>query len=134
MGGCCGRSFTDEEIEKCNSLQELSELLLKRKETFLKESEQINQYLQDPNIEVENIDVNSLSPDILEKRVYYLKDLYGAFTKLAETFQNNPDLPLDECKNHSSDIAAMYFQTYDPSKDLDNLMNKFDEFVEKQKK
>ena len=129
MGGCCGRSFTDEEIEKCNSLPELSELLLKRKETFLKESEQINQYLQ-----VENIVVNSLSPDILKKRVYYLKDLYGAFTKLAETFQNNPDLPLDECKNHSSDIAAMYFQTYDPSKVLDNLMNKFDEFVEKQKK
>ena len=45
-------------IEKCNSFQEISELLLKRKEIFIQESEQIKLYLQIQKLEVENFKGN----------------------------------------------------------------------------
>jgi hypothetical protein len=134
MGGCCGRNFSDEEIDKATSLKELAEILTKRKETFPSEGDQIAAYLQDPNSEVENIDVKGIEPSILEKRIDYLKDLEGAYTKVAETLLNNPNLPLDECKSHCTDIVSRYFQTYDPNKELDSDMEKFDQFVEKNQK
>ena len=131
MGGCCGRNFTDEEIDKSKSLKELAEIFQKRKDTFPTEGNQIKAYLEDPNTEVENIDVKGIEPSILEKRIDYLKDLEGAYTKVAETLESNPNLPLDEAKSHCTDIVSRYFQTYDPNKELDSDMEKFEEFVEK---
>ena len=131
MGGCCGRAYNDEEIDKASSLKELAEILLKRKEGFATEGNQIGEYLKDPNVEVDTIDVKGIEPDILEKRISYLRDLEGAYTKVAETLLKNNQLPLDEAKTHCTDICSRYLQTYDPNKDLDADMEKFDLFVEK---
>jgi hypothetical protein len=62
-------------IEKCNSFQEISELLLKRKEIFIQESEQIKLYLQVQKLEVENINEITISSYTFEKRINYLKEL-----------------------------------------------------------
>ena len=62
-------------IEKCNSFQEISELLLKRKEIFIQESEQIKLYLQVQKLEVENINEITISSYTFEERINYLKEL-----------------------------------------------------------
>ena len=62
-------------IEKSNSFQEISELLLKRKEIFIQESEQIKLYLQVQKLEVENIKEITISSYTFEERINYLKEL-----------------------------------------------------------
>ncbi len=72
------------ENEKSNTLQEIWELLLKRKKIFIQESEQIKLYLQVPNLEVENIEESTISSDTLEERINYLKELDNLLLNLNE--------------------------------------------------
>jgi hypothetical protein len=65
-------------------LQEIWELLLKRKKIFIQESEQIKLYLQVPNLEVENIEESTISSDTLEERINYLKELDNLLLNLNE--------------------------------------------------
>ncbi len=65
-------------------MQEIWELLLKRKKIFIQESEQIKLYLQVPNLEVENIEESTISSDTLEERINYLKELDNLLLNLNE--------------------------------------------------
>ena len=134
MGGCCGRAFTDQEIDDAKTLNDIIEILNKRRENFPTEISQIEGYLEDPNKEVDVIDVKGISPEILEKRVPFLKDLDNAYAKVAETLYKNLSLPLNDTKNYVTDIVSHYFQTYDPNGDLPKDITKFEEFVENNKK
>ena len=72
MGGCCGgREVIDNEIDKASSLKELSKIFLERKNYLDKEKKEIELFLENPNAEVENIDVREIEPSILKKRIYY---------------------------------------------------------------
>ena len=133
MGGCCGRDFADEEIDGAKTLNDLIEILNKRRENFSTEISQIEGYLEDPNKEVDVIDVKGIEPSILEKRVPFLKDLDNAYAKVAEILYKNPSLPLNDTKNYVTDIVSHYFQTYDPNGDLPKDISKFEEFVDKNK-
>ena len=134
MGGCCGRDFADEEIDGAKTLNDLIEILNKRRENFSTEISQIEGYLEDPNKEVDVIDVKGIEPQILEKRVPFLKDLDNAYAKVAETLYKNLSLPLNDTKNYVTDIVSHYFQTYDHNWDLPKDITKFEEFVENNKK
>ena len=133
MGGCCGRDFTDQEIDDAKTLNDIIEILNKRRENFPTEISQIEGYLEDPNKEVDVIDVKGISPEILEKRVPFLKDLDNAYAKVAETLYKNLSLPLNDTKNYVTDIVSHYFQTNDPNGDLPKDISKFEEFVDKNK-
>ena len=130
MGGCCGgREVIDNEIEKANSLKELSLLFSERKKNFEKEKNQIELYLNDPNLEVENIDVKEIDPSILKKRINYLSNLEVAFNRVVAILDNNTNLPLNETKSYCHNIISKYYFIYDPNKELESDMEKFEKFV-----
>ena len=132
MGVCCGRSFVDEEIENAESLQDLITIFNERRAKFPQEQMQIQSHLEDPSKNVDLIETENLDKESLQKRILYLNDLQGAFLKVSETLQENPNLPLQETKKYLLNIASKYYLTYDPDKDLDMEMTQFDKFIEKQ--
>ena len=130
MGGCCeGREIIDNEIDKANSLKELSLIFSERKNKFEKEKKEIELFLNDPNVEVENIDVKEIDPSILKKRINYLSNLEVAFNRVVEILDNNTNLPLNETKSYCHNIISKYYFIYDPNKELDSDMEKFEQFV-----
>ncbi len=130
MGGCCeGREIIDNEIDKANSLKELSLIFSERKNKFEKEKKEIELFLNDPNVEVENIDVKEIDPSILKKRINYLTNLDDAFNKVIEILEKNTNLPLNETKSYCHNIISKYYFIYDPNKELDSDMEKFEQFV-----
>ena len=130
MGGCCGgREIIDNEIDKANSLKELSLIFSERKNKFEKEKKEIELFLNDPNVEVENIDVKEIDPSILKKRINYLTNLDDAFNRVIEILEKNTNLPLNETKSHCHNIISKYYFIYDPNKELDSDMEKFEQFV-----
>ena len=132
MGVCCGRSFVDEEIENADNLQDLITIFNERRAKFPQEQMQIQSHLEDPSKNVDLIETENLDKESLQKRILYLNDLQGAFLKVSETLQENPNLPLQETKKYLLNIASKYYLTYDPDKDLDMEMTQFDKFIEKQ--
>jgi len=132
MGVCCGRSFVDEEIENAESLQDLITIFNERRAKFPQEQMQIQSHLEDPSKNIDLIETENLDKESLQKRILYLNDLRGAFLKVSETLQENPNLPLQETKKYLLNIASKYYLTYDPDKDLDMEMTQFDKFIEKQ--
>ena len=132
MGVCCGRSYVDEEIENADNLQDLITIFNERRAKFPQEQMQIQSHLEDPSKNVDLIETENLDKESLQKRILYLNDLQGAFLKVSETLQENPNLPLQETKKYLLNIASKYYLTYDPDKDLDMEMTQFDKFIEKQ--
>ena len=130
MGGCCGgREVIDNEIDKASSLKELSKIFLERKNYLDKEKKEIELFLENPNAEVENIDVREIEPSILKKRIYYLNNLEDAFNRVIEILDNNINLPLNETKSYCQNIISKYYFIYDPNKELDSDIEKFEHFV-----
>ena len=132
MGVCCVRSFTDEEIENAENLQELITIFNERRAKFPQEQMQIQSHLEDPSKNVDLIETENLDKESLQKRIIYLNDLTGAYLKVSETLQENPNLPLKETKKYLLNIASKYYLTYDPDKELDIEMTLFDKFIEDQ--
>jgi hypothetical protein len=131
MGVCCGRTFEDEEIENAESLQDLILIFNERRAKFPQERIQIQSHLEDPSNKIEFIGTDNLDNETLQKRILYLNDLEGAYLKVTETLQENPNLPLKETKKYLMNIATKYYLAYDPDKDLDIEMTQFDKFIEK---
>ena len=130
MGGCCeGREIIDNKIDKANSVKELSLIFSERKNKFEKEKKEIELFLNDPNVEVENIDVKEIDPSILKKRINYLTNLDDAFNRVIEILEKNTNLPLNETKSYCHNIISKYYFIYDPNKELDSDMVKFEQFV-----
>ena len=128
MGVCCGQKYPNEELNECKTINEIIELLNKKRESFKSEIIQIEDYLEDSNKTVEFI------KKVLQKRIPYLRDLNNAYEHLAEILEKNPNLPLNETKNHVNTIISFYHQIYDPNGDLAKNIKYFEDFVHKQNK
>ena len=134
MGICCGEGIKDQEILNASSINELIEILNERKEKFPQEKKQLQDYINDPSKEVDSINVSGIDNEILKQRVPYLNDLENAYNIIIEHLSSNPDLPLKETKEECDNITSLYNLTYDPNKELDMQMQKFENFVNKYKK
>lgn len=134
MGVCCGQKYPNEELNECKTINEIIELLNKKRESFKSEIIQIEDYLEDSNKTVEFINVKGIDKKVLQKRIPYLRDLNNAYELLAEILEKNPNLPLNETKNHVNTIISFYHQIYDPNGDLAKNIKYFEDFVHKQNK
>ena len=134
MGVCCGQKYPNEELNECKTINEIIELLNKKRESFKSEIIQIEDYLEDSNKKVEFINVKGIDKKVLQKRIPYLRDLNNAYEHLAEILEKNPNLPLNETKNHVNTIISFYHQIYDPNGDLAKNIKYFEDFVHKQNK
>ena len=134
MGICCGEGIKDQEILNASSINELIEILNERKEKFPQEKKQLQDYINDPSKEVDSINVSGIDNEILKQRVPYLNDLENAYNIIIEYLSSNPDLPLKETKEECDNITSLYNLTYDPNKELDMQMQKFENFINKYKK
>jgi hypothetical protein len=134
MGVCCGEGIKDPEILNATNINELIEILNERKEKFPQEKKQIQDYINDPTKEVDSINVSGIDNEILKQRVPYLNDLENAYNIIIEYLSSNPDLPLKETKEECDNITSLYNLTYDPNKELDMQMQKFENFINKYKK
>ena len=134
MGVCCGQKYPNEELNECKTINEIIELLNKKRESFKSEIIQIEDYLEDSNKKVEFINVKGIDKKVLQKRIPYLRDLNNAYEYLAEILEKNPNLPLNETKNHVNTIISFYHQIYDPNGDLAKNIKYFEDFVHKQNK
>ena len=134
MGVCCGQKYPNEELNECKTINEIIELLNKKRESFKSEIIQIEDYLEDSNKKVEFINVKGIDKKVLQKRIPYLRDLNNAYEYLAEILEKNPNLPLNETKNHVNTIISFYYQIYDPNGDLAKNIKYFEDFVHKQNK
>lgn len=134
MGVCCGQKYPNEELNECKTMNEIIELLNKKRESFKSEIIQIEDYLEDSNKTVEFINVKGIDKKVLQKRIPYLRDLNNAYEHLAEILEKNPNLPLNETKNHVNTIISFYHQIYDPNGDLAKNIKYFEDFVHKQNK
>jgi hypothetical protein len=134
MGICCGEGIKDQEILNASSINELIEILNERKEKFPQEKKQLQDYINDPSKEVDSINVSGIDNEILKQRVPYLNDLENAYNIIIEHLSSNPDLPLKETKEECDNITSLYNLTYDPNKELDMQMQKFENFINKYKK
>ena len=134
MGVCCGQKYPNEELNECKTINEIIELLNKKRESFRSEIIQIEDYLEDSNKTVEFINVKGIDKKVLQKRIPYLRDLNNAYEHLAEILEKNPNLPLNETKNHVNTIISFYHQIYDPNGDLAKNIKYFEDFVHKQNK
>ena len=129
MGVCCGQKYPNEELNECKTINEIIELLNKKRESFKSEIIQIEDYLEDSNKTVEFINVKGIDKKVLQKRIPYLRDLNNAYEYLAEILEKNPNLPLNETKNHVNTIISFY-----PNGDLAKNIKYFEDFVHKQNK
>ena len=134
MGVCCGQKYPNEELNECKTMNEIIELLNKKRESFKSEIIQIEDYLEDSNKTVEFINVKGIDKKVLQKRIPYLRDLNNAYEYLAEILEKNPNLPLNETKNHVNTIISFYHQIYDPNGDLAKNIKYFEDFVHIQNK
>ena len=131
MGVCCGQKYPNEELNEFKIINEIIELLNKKREKFKSEIIQIEDYLEDSNKTVEFINVKGIDKKVLQKRIPYLRDLNNAYEYLAEILEKNPNLPLNETKNHVNTIISFYHQIYDPNGDLAKNIKYFEDFVHK---
>ncbi len=134
MGVCCGEGIKDPEILNATNINELIEILNERKEKFPQEKKQIQDYINDPTKEVDSINVSGIDNEILKQRVPYLNDLENAYNIIIENLSSNPELPLKETKQKCDNVTSLYYLTYDPNKELDMQMQKFEDFIEENKK
>ena len=134
MGVCCGQVIDDQEILNANNINDIITILNERKDKFLEEKKQLQDYINDPSKEVDSINVSGIDNEILKQRVPYLNDLENAYNTVIEHLSSNPNLPLNETKEKCSHITNLYLLTYDPDKQLDMEMQDFEEFIEKNKK
>ena len=79
MGVCCGQKYPNEELNECKTINEIIELLNKKRESFKSEIIQIEDYLEDSNKTVEFINVKGIDKKVLQKRIPYLRDLNNAY-------------------------------------------------------
>lgn len=132
MGNVCNWStFSDNEIKNANSIDEIIEILNKKRENFEKEMNQIEDYLEDPSKKVELFNVEGIDKELVKKRIPYLKSINENYVKVNELLSENPNLPLYETKCYVDKIVSHYYQICDNDLSID--MKIFENFVKNQK-
>ena len=129
MGLCCGREATDNDIEKCKSIDDLIYTLNTKKEELAEECSDISLYLKDSTYDVKAIEIDNIDKRLLPLRIEHLKNLEKAYSEILEILENTKTLPFNSVKIHINRIVMLYLYTYDPNKELDIAMDDFKEFI-----
>lgn len=88
--GCCGNNKKDIDIERAQNIDELINVMSKKKDNLSIESTQISNYLADPQKEITIIRIDMVTKTDLEKRIPYLKKLSECYADIIERLTENP--------------------------------------------
>ena len=135
MGNCCNveNMSPDSEINKCNSIEELIELLKNRIEEFKIEQQQIQDYLDKKRNDIEFFDEKSLGEDDIKMRKEFLSQLILVYTKVAKILAKNNEMNVEELKYYLEKISEKYNLCYDKYNDLDKEYINFQQYTDKYK-
>lgn len=127
--GCCGSAQRDEAILKTTNMDELINVMKKKKSDIPIEKSEIQAHLDDPTKKISIVTFLDCSKEALEKRMSYLdriSDCYGECIEKLETIAN---LPFKESKEHMLNIVEHYLITYDETNQYTKDLAAFKQFA-----
>lgn len=90
MGACCGgRSEDDAQLMAANSIKEIIDLLITRKNRLPAEKKEIQDHLKDPKNQITMINADNIEKEYLEKRIGFLDEVSDVYGKVIDILYNN---------------------------------------------
>ena len=130
MGTCCGeilQNNIDPDIEESNSLKELTDVMNSKSSKLSNEINIISNHLNNPNQDLNELNLSTFSQDDLKKRLNYLQILKNSYDNVAYQLivlnMKDDDDDLKELKNILQNIVSKYYINDDPKNELDIAMN-----------
>ena len=105
--GCCGSGIPDPEIEECKSIDDLINIIETRMQSYVKEKENIDIYLQDPTSQpIGNISIYATKEELEEIRntSSKIEEEFTRAIQLLNKYKNK--IPLDKGINNMKDLSA----------------------------
>ena len=105
--GCCGSGIPDPEIEECKSIDDLINIIETRMQSYVKEKENIDIYLQDPTSQPKgNISIYATKEELEEIRntSSKIEEEFTRAIQLLNKYKNK--IPLDKGINNMKDLSA----------------------------
>ncbi len=126
--GCCGGVMRDKEIERTTNMDELINVMKKKKENLAEEKKQIEDHLKDPSKEITIVNLDA-TKEGMEKRLPYIDRINECYGEIIEKLETVKNLPFSETKEHMFNIVYHYFITYDETYQYMNDLAKFKQFA-----
>lgn len=90
MGACCGgRSQDDAQLMATNSIKEIIDLLITRKNRLPAEKKEIQDHLKDPKKPITMINAENIEKEYLEKRIVFLDEISKIYGDVIDILYNN---------------------------------------------
>ena len=105
--GCCGSGIPDPEIEECKSIDDLINIIETRMQSYVKEKENIDIYLQDPTSQPKgNISIYATKEELEEIRNTSSK-IEEEFNRAIQLLENYKDsIPLEKAIKNIKDLCG----------------------------
>ena len=105
--GCCGSGIPDPEIEECKSIDDLINIIETRMQSYVKEKENIDIYLQDPTSQpIGNISIYATKEELEEIRNTSSK-IEEEFTRAIQLLNKyKKKIPLDKAIDCMKDLSG----------------------------
>ena len=105
--GCCGSGIPDPEIEECKSIDDLINIIETRMQSYVKEKENIDIYLQDPTSQPKgNISIYATKEELEEIRNTSSK-IEEEFTRAIQLLNKyKKKIPLDKAIDCMKDLSG----------------------------
>lgn len=130
MGACCGSTSKDEQIMKTTNMDELINVMKKKKADLAIEKKQIQDNLKDPKKQVTLVVLDPTLPkEAKEKRLAYLDELSNCFGECIEKMETIPKLPFGETKEYMLTIVNHHLITYDETFSVRKDVARFKQFA-----
>ena len=130
MGACCGSSPRDEQILKTTNMDELINVMKKKKSDLAIEKKQIQDNLKDPKKQITLVVLDPALPkEAKEKRLVYLDELSSCFGDCIEKMETIPKLPFGETKEYMLTIVNHHLITYDETCSYRKDLERFKQFA-----
>lgn len=132
--GCCGGAQRDEAIMNTTNMDELINVMKKKKNDIPIEKKEIQDHLVDPSKKIGVVTFMDCTKEALEKRLPYLDRISDCYGECIEKLETVPGLPFQEAKEHMFNIVKHYLITYDDTNQYTNDLAAFKQFAFKYEK
>ena len=127
--GCCGSAPKDEAILKTTNMDELINVMKKKKSDISIEKQEIQAHLEDPTKKIGIVTFLECTKEALEKRLPYLDRIGDCYGECIEKMETIPNLPFNETKEHMLNIVVHYLITYDETNQYTKDLAAFKQFA-----
>ena len=131
--GCCEPKPVDYDLENAKTTEDLISVMKKKSQNLIKEKDEIQAFLEDPNNIVTMSKIDDLNEEDLRLRIPYLNKLHDAYEDIIQTMER-VDLPFEETREHLYNIIENHLISYDLSENYRNDIASFKQFAFKNEK